>query len=57
MPEPKNRVIIDTNIWISFLLANDFHKLDKIIADHKITLVFSEELIEEFIEVTQRRKF
>jgi len=57
MAKRKNRVIIDTNLWISFLLTKDFSKLDKIIADKKIMLVFSEELVEEFIEVAQRSKF
>lgn len=54
---PKNRVIIDTNLWISFLLTKEFLILDKIIAGNKATLVFSQELIDEFIEVTQRPKF
>ena len=57
MPNPKNRIIIDTNLWISFLLTKDFSKFDAIIADSKILLVFSQELVEEIIEVTQRIKF
>jgi uncharacterized protein len=57
MPKQKDRVIIDTNLWISFLLTKDFSKFDSIIADNKITLIFSEELIDEILEVTQRAKF
>ena len=57
MPKQKDRVIIDTNLWISFLLTRDFSKLDSIIADNEITLLFSEELIDEIVEVTQRIKF
>lgn len=57
MPKQKDRVIIDTNLWISFLLTRDFSKFDSIIADNKITLLFSEELLNEIIEITQRIKF
>ena len=57
MPGQKNRVIIDSNLWISFLLTRDLSKFDKIIADRQLTLLFSEELVEEFLEVTQRGKF
>jgi uncharacterized protein len=57
MPKQKDRVIIDTNLWISFLLTRDFSKFDSIIADNEITLLFSEELVNEIIEVTQRIKF
>ena len=57
MPKQKDRVIIDTNLWISFLLTRDFSKFDSIIADNEITLIFSAELIDEIVEVTQRIKF
>ncbi|MDP9048165.1 MAG: putative toxin-antitoxin system toxin component, PIN family [Bacteroidota bacterium] len=53
----KKKVIIDTNLWISFLLKNDLSVFDTIITSTKITLVFSQELVEEFVEVTQRNKF
>lgn len=35
MPKKKNRIIIDTNLWISFLLTNDFSELDTIGAKHQ----------------------
>lgn len=57
MPSQKNRVIIDTNLWISFLLTKDLSKFDSIIADNEITLIFSQELVDEIVEVTQRNKF
>ena len=56
MQSSQKRIIIDTNIWISFLLAQSYNKLDKLINQDTL-LLFSGELIEEFIEVTQRRKF
>ncbi len=57
MPNSKDRVIIDTNLWISFLLTKDLSKFDSIIVDQKLTLLFSQELIDELVEVTQRPKF
>lgn len=57
MLNQKNRVIIDTNLWISFLLTKDFSKLDTVISNNTTQLIFSEELVEEFLEVTQRSKF
>lgn len=57
MPGRKNRVIIDTNLWISFLLTKDHSKFDSIIAENEIILIFSQELIDEIVEVTQRSKF
>lgn len=57
MPEPKDRIIIDTNLWISFLLTENFSKLDSILANHAITLLFSQELLDEFVAVARRPKF
>ena len=57
MPKAKDRVIIDTNLWISFLLSKDYSKLDKLFRQENITLIFSKSLLEEFIEVARRPKF
>ena len=57
MPKKKDRIIIDTNLWISFLLTKNFEKLDKIITDKLLTILFSQTLLKEFIEVAQRPKF
>jgi len=57
MPKTKDRVIIDTNLWISFLLTKDFSKLDKLFADETVSLLFSQELLDEFVEVARRPKF
>ena len=56
MPKRKHRIIIDTNLWISFLLTKDLDKLENIIGQN-VTLLFSIELLEEFLEVAQRQKF
>ena len=58
MPAGKNKVvIIDTNLWISFLLTKDFSKLDRILSNPSCSLIFSEDLYEEFQSVAQRTKF
>lgn len=57
MRNQKDRVIIDTNLWISFLLTKDFTKFDTIITGKKTVLLFSQELVDEIVEVTQRTKF
>lgn len=57
MPKAKDRVIIDTNLWIIFLLSKDYSKLDKLFKQQNIILIFSRSLLEEFIEVARRPKF
>lgn len=58
MPKSAKRVVIDTNIWISYLLnSNGFKKLDDSIKRQEIILLFSQELLDEFIDVSRRPKF
>lgn len=54
MAKKPDRVIIDTNLWISFLLTRDFKKLDEKIVAGKVKVLFSLELIEEFLTVVDR---
>jgi len=51
------KIVLDTNIWIKFLITKDYSKLDRMLLSGQVTLLFSEELLEEFIEVTARPKF
>ena len=53
----NKKIILDTNLWISFLITKKFTQIDKLIESKKITLIFSEELIAEFIDVAKRPKF
>ena len=53
----SRKIILDTNLWISFLITKNFIELDKLIEDKKITLIFSQELLEEFVDVVSRPKF
>ncbi len=57
MQNKVSRIVIDTNLWISFLITKDFAKLDEIIFSRKGILVFSQELLDEFLEVAKRLKF
>jgi len=53
----NKKVILDTNLWISFLISKKFDFLDNLIIKGKIKLIFSKELIEEFLTVAKRPKF
>lgn len=47
---PKNnplRIIIDTNIWVSFVISDKLNLLDNLLFQNKVVLLFSEELIDE----------
>lgn len=57
MKDLKSRIILDTNLWISFLITKDFSKLDEILFSKRGILIFSQELIDEFLEVAKRPKF
>ena len=50
------KVILDTNLWISYLITKDYPLIDQLIDNEKIRLIFSTELLEEFIEVANRPK-
>ena len=52
----KDRIIIDTNLWISFLLSKRSSGLDKLFQDNSISIIFSQELLDEFMDVTRRPK-
>lgn len=58
MPE-KNRIkiIIDTNIFISFLIGKRLSGLKQSLVNSIIQLIFSEQNIEELMVVTGRPKF
>lgn len=50
-------VIIDTNLWISYLITSSYNFIDSFIKTGRIKLIFSEELLDEFFDVTSRPKF
>jgi uncharacterized protein len=53
----SKKVVLDTNLWISFLITKKYADLDNLIDSGKIVLLFSNESIEEFLTVAKRSKF
>jgi putative PIN family toxin of toxin-antitoxin system len=51
------RVVIDTNIWISFLIGKSLTGLSEAIIHDRVKILFSTTLFAELIEVLQRPKF
>ena len=51
------RVVIDTNIWISYLIGSFLQEIDEKIVSKEIQIVVSEELLKELSEVSNRPKF
>jgi putative PIN family toxin of toxin-antitoxin system len=56
MANKPERIVLDTNVFIYFLISSSFHKLEKKLKSHQVRLLFSEELISEFIQVVSRPK-
>ena len=57
MPADKHRVVINTNLWVSFLLSRNFSKLDRLLATGQVLLLVSRALLDELVEVAERPKF
>jgi len=53
----SKRIILDTNLWISFLISKNLTEIDNLVQTKDTTLIFSNESLEEFIEVVKRPKF
>ena len=51
------RVIIDANCWISFLISRRMSFIVDILNDNHFVLIYSNLLLSEILEVTQRPKF
>ncbi len=57
MPSKKpSRVIIDTNLWISFLIGKDLQNLKDLIVNERIRLITTDQLTNELRLVTSREK-
>lgn len=51
------KVVIDTNIWISYLLGSLLQGMDGKILSKEIKVVVSDEMLKEISEVSSRPKF
>lgn len=57
MPDSKPiKVIIDTNLWISFLIGKQLVSLKSLLVEGTIQPIFSQQLLDEITIVTQRPK-
>jgi putative PIN family toxin of toxin-antitoxin system len=52
---PKDRVVIDTNVYISYLINNKTFDLLSFFINHEITIYSSEEIWTEFFSVTKKK--
>lgn len=50
------KIIVDTNLWISFLIGKRLSLLKKLLTNSDITVYVCDELIQEFKDVSQRGK-
>ena len=58
MPKSKRiKVIIDTNLFISFLIGKKLKILKELLTDFRVELIFAEQNMEELRMVSQRPKF
>lgn len=55
--EHRTKVIIDTNIWVSYLIGFQLGGLTELLSTRQIELVLTEQLLTEIKEVTARNKF
>jgi len=51
------KVVIDTNIWISYLLGGFLQRIDEKIVSKEIKAVVSDEMLKELSEVLSRPRF
>lgn len=51
------KIIVDTNLWISFLIGKKLSCLLELISNGNIELVVSQELLDEIADVASRPKF
>ena len=52
----KIKIVIDTNLWISFLLSKKIDFIDNLLSCGNVRLIFSHELLAELLEVSARPK-
>jgi hypothetical protein len=51
------KIIFDTNVWIYFLISKKFEVIYNLLKNNIITIVYSEELLDEINLVSKRKKF
>jgi putative PIN family toxin of toxin-antitoxin system len=49
------KIVIDANLWVSFLIGKRLKNLDKLRKEEKIAVFSSPKIVEEFIDVSSRK--
>lgn len=50
---PQLRLIIDSNLWVSFLISDKQRKLDRLLSIEKVKILFSVELLDELTRISK----
>ena len=50
------RIIIDTNLWISFIISKKFNQIETLFLKNEVVLIFNEELILEIKNTMSKPK-
>lgn len=50
------KIVIDTNLWISFVISNKLDFLDSLLYSRKIKLLFNKELLAKIAQTIQKPK-
>jgi putative PIN family toxin of toxin-antitoxin system len=50
------RVVIDPNLWISFLIGKKLESLEGLFSDENVAIISSPKIIEEYLDVSSRPK-
>ncbi|MGL4942451.1 MAG: putative toxin-antitoxin system toxin component, PIN family [Thermoguttaceae bacterium] len=53
----KTRLVIDTNIWVSFLISKKLKRLLAIFLSETVQILFDNELLDEVMSVVARPKY
>jgi putative PIN family toxin of toxin-antitoxin system len=57
MPSQKpSKVILDTNVWISFLIGKELQDLKELIVSERVKIITTDQLINEIRLATSRDK-
>jgi len=43
----QTRIVIDTNLWVSFIISKSIQRLDNLLLLNSVVILFSEDLLEE----------
>jgi putative PIN family toxin of toxin-antitoxin system len=50
------KIIIDTNLWISFLISKKLDDLENLCLGDGISVIYCDEIINELVDVSSREK-